>query len=167
MYRLREKVGLAAGYIIFLFCSWAMLCKKQHLSGVTGFTMTGKGRPGRSQLLRERRSFLIQEKREGRETTQSNISRERRTSWVFPRLAESNPLEKRNIWTVVLFLDGLRGCCQVGSLVLLSTAEHKERSWFVVVSKSQPSKEAMYKGRTDRGDDFNHEGNFPALVVCS
>lgn len=74
-----------------------MLCKKQHLSGVTGFTMTGKGRSGRSQLLRERRSFLIQEKREGRETTQSNISRERRTSWVFPGLAESNPLEKRNI----------------------------------------------------------------------
>lgn len=29
--------------------------------------------------------------------TQSNISRERRTSWAFPGLAESNPLEKRNI----------------------------------------------------------------------
>lgn len=33
--------------------------------------------------------------------------------------------------------------------------------------KSQPSKEAMHKGRTDRGGDFNYAGNFSALVVCS
>lgn len=74
-----------------------MLCKKQHFSGVMGFMLTGNARPGTSQALGEGRSLLIQVKRKGRETTQSNISREKETRWVFPELAESNSLEKRNI----------------------------------------------------------------------
>lgn len=50
-----------------------------------------------SQALGEGRSFLIQVKREGKETTQANNSREKETRWVFPELTESNPLERRNI----------------------------------------------------------------------
>lgn len=46
---------------------------------------------------------------------------------------------------------------------LLSTNKEAD---FLLCSKSLSSKEAMCKGGT-RGDDFNREGNFSALEVCS
>lgn len=140
-----------------------MLCKK-HLLCVMGFALTGKAISGRSQVLGERRSFLIQEKKERRETTQYNISREKGASWVFPELAESNRPEKRKIWNVFVFSDGLTGCLQVGSFAFLSITRGAD---FLSSSKSQTPKEVVHRGRTSTGDDFNHEGNFSVLVVCS
>lgn len=84
---------MTGGYFNFLFLSLSNAEREAALFWWCGLHVNWET----SQFLGEGRSVLAQVKREKEETTQANISREKETRWVFPELAESNPLEKRNI----------------------------------------------------------------------
>lgn len=91
-----EKAGLTAGYFIFLFLLFLSNdVPEAALSWCHGLHIDCESKT-REILVSGIKEVIPHPRGEGRETTQS-VSRGKGTNWVFLVLAESNPLEKRNI----------------------------------------------------------------------